>query len=78
MAEWQESFMTSKTTTSNNTASMYIALKDHKPGDKSRPIVTGHSSNTRGMSNSVSDVLEAVANSERRPEQWRRYVGKSP
>ena len=46
---------------------MYLTLKDHKPGDKSRGIVTGCSSNTRGMSNSVSDVLEAVANNEKEP-----------
>ena len=41
--------------------------QDHKPGDKNRPIVTGCTSNTRGLSNSVSDVLEAVANNEKRP-----------
>ena len=59
--------MTSKTTTSNNVASMWLALKDHKDGDKTRGIVTGFSSNSKGLSNSVSDVLEAVANGERDP-----------
>ena len=59
--------MTSKTTISNNVASMWLALKDHKPGEKSRAIVTGCTSNTRGLSNSLSDVLEAVANSEEEP-----------
>ena len=55
--------MTSKTTTSNNVASMWLALKDHKEGGKSRGIVTGCTSNSKGMSNAVSDVLEAVASS---------------
>jgi hypothetical protein len=59
--------MTSKTTTSNNVASMWLALKDHKEGGKSRGIVTGCNSNSKGLSNSVSDVLEAVANSEESP-----------
>ena len=59
--------MTSKTTTSNNVASMWLALKDHKKGDKSRGIVTGCTSNSKGLSNAVSDVLEAVANSEKDP-----------
>ena len=59
--------MTSKTTTSNNVASMWLALKDHKEGGKSRGIVTGCTSNSKGLSNSVSDVLEAVANSEESP-----------
>ena len=59
--------MVSKTTISNNVAKMWLALKDHKPGDKSRGIVTGCTSNTRGLSNSVSDVLEAVANNEKNP-----------
>ena len=43
---------------------MYLVVKDHKkePG-KSRPIVTGNSGNTWGLSNSVSNLLESVANS---------------
>ena len=58
----------SKTTTSNNEADMYILYKDHKKeADKTRPLVTGCTSNTLGMSNNVSDLLEAVANSEPDP-----------
>ena len=38
--------------------------KDHKAGDKTRPTATGHSSNSLGLSNAVSEVLEAVSNSE--------------
>ena len=37
--------------------------KDHKEGDKTRPTATGHSSNSLGLSNSVAEVLESVANS---------------
>ena len=59
--------MTSKTTTSNNVASLWLALKDHKSGDKTRGIATGCTSNSKGLSNSVSDILEAVANNERDP-----------
>ena len=35
-------------------------FKDHKEGRASRPVVTGCNSNTRGFSNSVSDLLESV------------------
>ena len=40
----------SKKTSSENTADMYILLKDHKEGEKTRPIVTGCTSNTLGGS----------------------------
>ena len=60
----QDRVIDSKTTKSNNLASMYIAYKDHKKEKrKTRPIVTGCTSNTRGLSNSVSNLLESVANS---------------
>ena len=42
--------MTGKTTTSNNVASMWLALKDHKDGNKTRGIVTGCTSNAKGLS----------------------------
>ena len=53
----------SKVTRSKNLSTMYLAGKDHKkePG-KSRPIVTGCSGNTRGLTNSVFNLLESVAN----------------
>ena len=57
----------SKKTCSENTADMYILLKDHKEGEKTRPIVTGCTSNTLGMSNNVASVLEAIAASEESP-----------
>ena len=53
-----------KITHSENISVMYLVVKDQKkdPGE-SRPIVTGCSGNTRGLSNSVSNFLESVANS---------------
>ena len=53
----------SKVSKSKNLSTMYLVVKDHKkePG-KSRPIVTGCSGNTRALSNSVSTLLESVAN----------------
>ena len=52
-------------TRSNNLADMYLLYKDHKPeAKKTRPVVTGNSSNSRGLSNAVSNLLESVANSD--------------
>ena len=53
----------SKTTHSENVADLYL-----KPGKKTRPTATGHSSNSLGLSNAIAEVLEAVANF-----QTRRY-----
>ena len=65
--EHRSRIINSKKTNSENTADMYILLKDHKEGEKTRPIVTGCTSNTLGMSNNVASVLEAVAASEESP-----------
>ena len=56
--------MASKTTHSENIVDVYLMFKDHKPGKKTRPTATGHSSNSLGLSNAVAEVLEAVANSQ--------------
>ena len=55
----------SKVTRSGNMAVLYLSYKDHKaePG-KTRPIATGCSSNTLALSNSVSTIVEALANAE--------------
>ena len=53
----------SKACRSCKVASMYILVKDHKKDGSTRPVVTGCSSNTVGLSNAVSDFLESVANS---------------
>jgi hypothetical protein len=50
--------------TSEQLADMYIMYKDHK---KSRPVVKGCNSNTRGMSNCVSDLLESVNKANKSP-----------
>ena len=50
----------SKVVSSEQLASMYLTYKDHKQGRKTRPVVTGCNSNTRGFSNCVSDLLESV------------------
>ena len=60
-----ERVIDSKRTTSENLANLWLAYKDHKKEKgKSRPIATGCTSNTRGFSNSVSNLLESVANSQ--------------
>ena len=56
--------MASKTIRSENIAELYLMYKDHKPGKKTRPTATGHSSGSLGLSNAVAEVLEAVSNSE--------------
>ena len=50
----------SKIVSSEQLADLYLMFKDHKEGRKSRPVVTGCTSNTRGFSNCVSDLLESV------------------
>ena len=50
----------SKIVSSEQLASMYLMYKDHKEKRDTRPVVTGCNSNTRGFSNSVSDLLESV------------------
>ena len=61
----EDRIISSKVTKSENTAKLYLAHKDHKKEEnKTRPIGTANSSNTRGFANSVSDLLESVANCE--------------
>ena len=44
----------SKVCRSCKVASMYVMVKDHKKDGSTRPVVTGRSSNKRGLSNAVS------------------------
>ena len=55
----------SKVSNSENRAELYLSYKDHKkvPG-KTRPIATGNTSNTLALSNSVSSLVESLANAE--------------
>jgi hypothetical protein len=48
-------------------AVMTLLLKDHKAGNKTRQVVTGNSSNSVGLSITVSMFLEAVASSIEEP-----------
>ena len=55
--------MSSKVSSSENRATLYPLYKDHKKvAGKTRPVVTGCTSDTRGLSNCVSSFLESVAN----------------
>ena len=57
----------SKVVSSEQLADLYLMFKDHKEGKKTRPVVTGCNSNTRGFSNSVSDLLESVNKANKTP-----------
>jgi hypothetical protein len=57
----------SKVVSSEQMADLYLMYKDHKEGGKSRPVVTGCNSNTRGFSNCVSDLLESVNKANQTP-----------
>ena len=53
--------VSSTTTKSNNLADMKILYKDHKPGRKTRPVVTGCSANTQGLTELVANFIESIA-----------------
>ena len=58
----EDRVQSSKVSRSENRAKLYLTHKDHKKEqEKTRPIGTANSSNTRAFANSVSDLLEAVA-----------------
>ena len=54
--------LASKITNSENTAPKYYLYKDHKKVESWRPVVSGCSSNTLGLSNLLSEMIESVAN----------------
>ena len=63
-----ERIMSSKITRSENMADLYVLLKDHKIEKwKTRPVVTGCTSDNKGLNNSVLSLLESVANSNDDP-----------
>ena len=51
----------SKRNSSEEVADMYLLVKDHKETLQTRPVVTGCKSNTKGLSNAASDVVESVS-----------------
>ena len=59
----------SKMTRSKNTASLFLQLKDHKAELDSRGIVSACNSNTVGLSNILSEILESVANGVENPTE---------
>ena len=59
--------MTSKQSSSENTAPMYFTYKDHKKGGGYRPVVSGCNSDTLGLSNTLSEVIESVCMSTEIP-----------
>ena len=50
----------SKITNSESVASKYYMFKDHKKDGGYRPVVSGCKSNTLGLSNMLSDVIESL------------------
>ena len=50
----------SKVTRSGNQANLSLLYKDHKEGHKTRPVASGNESFNLGLSNGVSEVMEAV------------------
>ena len=58
----EERIMKSKLCNSENAAPKYYLFKDHKVEGGFRPVVGGCNSDTLGLSNTLSDVIESVAN----------------
>jgi hypothetical protein len=54
-------------TRSQNLASLRLLLKDHKKELKTRQVVSGNESNTVGLSNIMSDLVESLANAIENP-----------
>ena len=65
--ETQLTHEVSTITTSQNLASLRLLLKDHMKELKTRQVVTGNESNTVGLSNIMSDLVESLANAIENP-----------
>ena len=63
----QDRIIKSKSTKSRNQANLKLLFKDHKQGNKTRPVASGNESFNIGLSNGVSDLLESVAKTSRDP-----------
>ena len=57
----QERILKSRATRSGNQARLSLLYKDHKPGNKTRPVASGNESFNLGLSNGISEVMESVA-----------------
>ena len=56
-------------TRGQNLASLRLLLKDHKKELKTRQVVSGNESNTVGLSNIMSDLVESLANAVENPSE---------
>ena len=57
----QDRIIRSKATRSGNQANLTLLYKNHKVGDKTRPVASGNESYNLGLSNGLSEVMESVA-----------------
>ena len=65
--EHEERILKSKLCSSENSAPKYFMYKDHKVEGGYKPVVGGCNSDTLGLSNTLSEVVEAVAMSVEKP-----------
>ena len=63
----QDRVIRSKATRSGNQANLSLLYKDHKSGNKTRPVASGNESYNLGLSNGISEVMEAVARTKKTP-----------
>ena len=63
----QDRIIRSKATRSGNQANLTLLYKDHKVGDKTRPVASGNESYNLGLSNGLSEVMESVAKAIKSP-----------
>ena len=59
--------LSSKIVNSESSAPKYFLFKDHKKKESWPPVVSGCSSNTLGLSNLLSDIVESVCGSISNP-----------
>ena len=62
-----ERIVKSKNTKSGKVADLTLLYKDHKAGNKTRPVASGNESYNLGLSNTLSEIMEAVSRSKRTP-----------
>ena len=62
-----ERISNSKITNSETQAPKYYLFKDHKVNESWRPVVSGCHSNTLGISNLLSDLVESICCSVNNP-----------
>ena len=63
----QKRIIASRSTRSGNQANLSLLYKDHKEGNKTRPVASGNESYNLGLSNGLSELLESVAKAKTDP-----------